>query len=94
MQRFLIVILSSFVLVNFTIYFCLDLSFHLCLQLVLGGISILLPVYGITNSKRYSVFHGILILLGQNFHRSVYVKSPIESGLGVNALCLFLLANV
>ena len=29
--------------------------------LVLGGINILLPVYGITNSKRYSVFHGILI---------------------------------
>ena len=28
---------------------------------VLGGINILLPVYGITNSKRYSVFHGILI---------------------------------
>ena len=30
-------------------------------MLVLGGINILLPVYGITNSKRYSVFHGILI---------------------------------
>ena len=29
--------------------------------LVLGGINILLPVYSITNSKRYSVFHGILI---------------------------------
>ena len=27
---------------------------------VLGGINILLLVYGITNSKRYSVFHGIL----------------------------------
>ena len=35
-------------------------------SLVLGGISILLPVYGITNSKRYSVFRGILILLVQS----------------------------
>ena len=26
---------------------------------VLGGIIFLLPVYGITNSERYSVFHGI-----------------------------------
>ena len=26
------------------------------LEIVLGGINILLPVYGITNSKRYSVF--------------------------------------
>ena len=31
------------------------------LPLVLGGINILLPVYCITNSKHYSVFHGILI---------------------------------
>ena len=30
-------------------------------MLVLGGINILLPVYGIANSKRSSVFHGILI---------------------------------
>ena len=31
------------------------------IEVVLGGINILLPVYGITNLKRYSVFHGILI---------------------------------
>ena len=30
-------------------------------MVVLGSINILLSVYGITNSKRYSVFHGILI---------------------------------
>ena len=30
-------------------------------DIVLGGINILLPVYGITNSKWYSVFHGILV---------------------------------
>ena len=30
-------------------------------QVVLGDINILLPVYGITNSKWYSVFHSILI---------------------------------
>ena len=29
--------------------------------LVLGGINILLMVYGITNSKRYLIFHGILV---------------------------------
>ena len=29
--------------------------------LVLGGINILLSVYGITNSKQYLVFHGILM---------------------------------
>ena len=29
--------------------------------IVLGGINILLSVYGITNSKQYLVFHGILI---------------------------------
>ena len=34
--------------------------------LVLDGISILLPVYGITNSKQYLAFHGILILLVQS----------------------------
>ena len=31
------------------------------LIVVLGGINIMFPVYSITNSKRYSVFHGILI---------------------------------
>ena len=39
---------------------------HVILSIVLGGISILLPVYGITNSKRYLVFQGILILLMQS----------------------------
>ena len=39
----------------------LDIRVFDRLQLVLDGINILLPVYGITNSKRYLVFHGILI---------------------------------
>ena len=35
-----------------------DISDTRC-KVVLGGIIFLLPVYGITNSERYSVFHGI-----------------------------------
>ena len=31
------------------------------MAIVLGGVNILLPVYDITNSKRYSVFHDILV---------------------------------
>ena len=49
------------------VYVCMYVCMCACVYvLVLGGINILLPVYGITNSKRYSVFHGILIK--HNYH--------------------------
>ena len=41
---------------------CMAVCTYVCMAvctLVLGGIIFLLPVYGITNSERYSVFHGI-----------------------------------
>ena len=51
-----------------SIFLCSDLLYNYSewFLVVLAGISILLPVYGITNSKRYSVFYGILILLVQS----------------------------
>ena len=42
------------------IFVVMFLKLNIC-AIVLDGINILLPVYGITNSKQYSVFHGILI---------------------------------
>ena len=41
------------------LFILLDSSPIICQRVVLGGISFLLPVYGIGNSERYSVFHSI-----------------------------------
>jgi len=42
-------------------------------QLVLGGISFLLPAYGITNSEQCSVFYGITVFDQAKLHKVNYI---------------------